>query len=255
MKVAVAGGTGVVGKHVVESLTAAGHQAVIMSRSTGVDLTTGSGLDAALRGSSAVVDVASVLTISSSVSSQFFGASTRNLLDAEERAGVTHHVGLSIVGAAEINDRYYAGKRVQEDLVMASGANWSILRATQFHEFIHQVMPPGTLGPLQIVPTFVSQTVAASEVGAVVARLATEPPAGLTEDVAGPRVERMADLVHRYLRATGSKRPVLEVPIPGAWGRSLRDGSLLPKGGAILGTQTFDEWLSELPRQAMPPTT
>jgi uncharacterized protein YbjT (DUF2867 family) len=245
MRIAVAGGTGTVGRYVVDSLSASGHEPIILTRSTGVDLRTGDGLLTRLAGVDAVVDATSVRTTTADVSERFFRAVTSTLLAAEVKANVRHHLAISIVGAAELGTAYFAGKRVQEELVMAAEGRWTIVRATQFHEFIHQVMPPGALGPLQIVPTFVSQTVAASEVGAVVARLATESPAGLTEDVAGPSVERMADLVRRYLRATGSKRPVLEVPIPGAWGRSLRDGSLLPKGKAILGMQTFDEWLAD----------
>jgi uncharacterized protein YbjT (DUF2867 family) len=244
MRIAVAGGTGTLGRHVVDSLAAAGHEPIVLTRSTGVDLVTGNGLAEKLGGIDAVVDVTSIATTRADASRDFFRAVTTNLLEAEERAGVPHHLAVSIVGAAQIDQAYYAGKKVQEELVMAADGRWTIARATQFHEFIHQIMPAGKLGPLQVVPTIVSQTVAAAEVGAIVARLATEAPAGLTADIAGPRVERMADLIRRYLRATGSRRAVLEVAFPGAWWRSLRDGSILPKGDVILGSQTFDEWLA-----------
>jgi uncharacterized protein YbjT (DUF2867 family) len=245
MRIAVAGGTGTVGRHVVDSLVANGHESIVLTRSTGVDLRSGDGLVEMLHRVDAVVDVTSVATTRADVSERFFRAVTTNLLTAEEEAGVPHHLALSIVGAAQIGAAYYAGKKIQEELVMATRGRWTIARATQFHEFIFQVIPPGSLGPLQIVPTIVTQTIAAAEVGAIVARLATEPPAGLTADVAGPNVERMADLVRRYLRTTGSRRPVIEVSFPGAWWRSLRDGSILPKAEAILGTQTFEEWLKE----------
>ena len=244
MRIAVAGGTGTLGRHVVDVLAANGHEPIVLTRSMGVDLFSGEGLTTKLNGVDAVVDVTSVATTKADESERFFRAVTTNLLVAEEQAGVPHHLAVSIVGAAQINAAYYAGKKVQEELVMAAEGRWTIVRATQFHEFIYQVMPPGKLGPLQVVPTIVSQTVAASEVGAIVAHLAAEPPAGLTADVAGPKVERMADLIRRYLRATGSHRAVLEIPFPGAWWRSLRDGSILPKGDVILGTQTFDEWLA-----------
>jgi uncharacterized protein YbjT (DUF2867 family) len=243
MRIAVAGGTGTLGRHIVDALTADGHEPIVLTRSTGVDLLSGDGLAAMLGGVDAVVDATSVATTRADASERFFRVVTTNLLEAEERAGVPHHVAVSIVGAAQIDTAYYAGKKVQEDLVMAAEGRWTIVRATQFHEFIYQVMPPGHFGPLQVVPTILSQTVAAAEVGAIIARLATQPPAGLTADVAGPKVEKMADLVRRYLRATGSKRPVLEIPFPGVWWRSLRDGSLLPRGDVILGSQTFDEWL------------
>jgi uncharacterized protein YbjT (DUF2867 family) len=247
MRVAVAGGTGTVGRHVVDALVASGHDPIILTRSTGVDLVSGEGLVELLDGVSTVVDVTSIGTSSGKASLAFFRAVTTNLLAAEEEAKVRHHLALSIVGAAQINAAYYAGKRIQEQLVMAATGKWTIVRATQFHEFVHLLLPAGALGPLQVVPRIVSQPIAAREVGLAVAKLATEPPAGLTADLAGPKVERMADLVRRYLRATGSRRPVTEIPLPGAWGRSLQDGSLLPKGVATLGKQTFEEWLAELP--------
>jgi uncharacterized protein YbjT (DUF2867 family) len=247
MRIAVAGGTGVVGQHVVASLAASGHDPVVLSRSTGVDLTSGIGLAIALDGASAVVDVTSTSASSAAASSEFFRSVTTNLLAAERQAGVPHHVTLSIVGAAAVNADYYAGKKVQEDLVLGAGTGWTMLRATQFHEFAVQLLPRGAIGPIQGVPTMVSQPVAASEVGELLARLATRAPAGLVSDLAGPKVERMSHLVRRYLRAIGSRRPVLQVPLRGAFGRSLRDGSLLPGTDAQLGTQTFDEWLALQP--------
>jgi uncharacterized protein YbjT (DUF2867 family) len=243
MRIAVAGGTGTVGRHVVDSLTASGHEALIVARSTGVDLTTGDGLAELLVGVDAVVDVTSIATTAADASVGFFRTVTGNLLDAEEKAGVPHHLALSIVGAARINAGYYAGKKVQEDLVLATGGRGTVVRATQFHEFVYQLLAAGAVGPLQLVPTFVSQPIAAWEVGEIVARLAVGAPAGLAAELAGPRVERMADLVRRYLRATGSRRPVLEVPFPGAFGRGLRDKSALPAEGVTLGGQTFDDWL------------
>lgn len=170
---------------------------------------------------------------------------TRNLLAAERAAGVPHHVALSIVGAAVAPSAYYAGKKLQEDLVMAEPGGWSILRATQFHEFAAQMAEQGRMGPLQVVPAMRSQPIAAAEVAEALVEIALGAPRGLDRDLGGPREENMADLVRRYLAATGHKRPVLEVPLPGAWGRALRDGTLLTAPGARLGRQTFGEWLAE----------
>lgn len=245
MKIAVAGGTGVVGAYAVSALAAGGHDVVSLSRASGVDVVSGVGLANALRGVDVVVDATSIGTGKAEESVAFFTAATANLLAAESAAGVKHHVVISIVGAAKTNLAYYAGKKVQEDLVMAGSVPWSMIRTTQFYEFVHQVIQGGKLGPLQIVPTMPSQPLAASEVGAALAELAVGKPVGLVEDLAGPSVERMSDLVRRYLRATGSRRPVIEARVPGAWWKALREGAMLPIGPVRLGQQTFDEWLRE----------
>jgi uncharacterized protein YbjT (DUF2867 family) len=245
MKIAVAGGTGVVGAHVVTELERRGHETVILSRSAGVDVVSGTGLAAALAGVDALVDATSVVTGRASESIAFFEAATKNLLAAETAAGVKHHVVISIVGAAKTNLAYYAGKKVQEELVMASDQPWSMLRTTQFHEFVHQVIGGGKLGPIQLVPIMSSQPVAAAEVAAALADLATGQPAGLVTDLAGPRAERWIDLVRHYLRATGSRRPAIEVRLPGAWWNALREGAMLPTGPVTLGKQTFAEWMRE----------
>ncbi|MFF2051189.1 SDR family oxidoreductase [Leifsonia sp. NPDC058194] len=242
MRVAVAGGTGVVGRHTVHALQAAGHEVVVLSRSRGIDVHAGSGVVAAIEGCAAVVDVTSVQTTSGRVSREFFGGVTRSLLAAERDAGVPHHVALSIVGAVEAPAAYYAGKALQEELVQRSGAGWSILRATQFHEFAAQLV--GTAEKrFHLVPAMRSQPIAAAEVGAALAGIAAGEPRGLDRDLAGPLVEQMPDLVRRYLAASGRRGRVVTVPIPGRWGRALRDGTILPGADARLGRQTFAEWL------------
>ncbi|CAM5417415.1 SDR family oxidoreductase [Leifsonia shinshuensis] len=254
MTVAVAGGTGVVGARTVEALRRAGHEAVVLSRSEGTDLLaaahdTGEAhrLARTLEGCAAVVDVTSVTTMGGAASTRFFEAVTTALLTAERAAGVTHHVALSIVGAAAAPYAYYAGKAAQERLVMASGDSWSLLRATQFHEFASQ-LAARSRGRVKPVPAVRSQPVAAAEVGARLAELATGAPVGLSRDLGGPKVEDMPTLVRRYLAATGSRARVLAVPLPGRWGRALRDGTLLPGPDAQLGTQTFDDWLATVVR-------
>ncbi|WP_295118411.1 SDR family oxidoreductase [uncultured Leifsonia sp.] len=253
MKVAVAGGTGAVGARTVEALRAAGHEPIVLSRSVGVDLLAAATDDReagrlarTLEGCASVVDVTSVMTTSAAKSTRFFETVTRVLLEAERTAGVAHHVVLSIVGAEAAPAAYYAGKVAQERAVAASGAGWSVLRATQFHEFAAQLAARS--GGLHVVPAMRSQPVAAAEVGARLAELATAAPVGLTRDIAGPRVEDMPTLVRRYLTATGRSGRVLTVPLPGRWGRALRDGTLLPGSGAQLGAITFDEWLATVAR-------
>lgn len=245
MKIAVAGGTGAVGRHVVDRVRELGHEPLVLTRSAGHDLVTGAGLEAALAGVDAVVDVASVQTQSAEKSRAFFGSVTRNLLAAEAAAGVRHHIALSIVGSDRAPEGYYAGKALQEQLVEAGAVPWTILRATQFFEFPAQMLGQTTFGPVALIPTTRSQPVAAREVAARLVDLAVDAPAGRVRDLAGPREERMADLARRWLRANGKRTRVVEFPLPGTFGRALRDGTLLPAAGAAdLGTQTFDEWLA-----------
>jgi uncharacterized protein YbjT (DUF2867 family) len=247
MRIAVAGGTGTVGRFVVEALRNDGHEPITLSRSTGVDLSTGAGLAGALAGVSAVVDVAATPASSAAESVKFFGTVTRNLLEAEKAAGVPHHVALSIVGATRVKVGYYVGKKVQEDLVTASPHGWSLLRATQFHEFVARMFQIGKVGPLSFAPWMVLQPVSAAEVGAALAAIAVGEPRGIDTAMAGPEQERMVTMVRRYVRATGQRRPVFQVPVPGAWGRAMRNGSLLPEPGTRIGRQTFDDWIATLP--------
>lgn len=245
MRIAVAGGTGVVGSHVLAALKERGHETVTLSRSTGVDLMSSDGLEQALQGADAVVDVTSTGAQSSKASVRFFGTVTRNLLTAEKRAGVPHHVALSIVGAAKADSGYYAGKAAQERAVMALPGGWTILRATQFHEFAQQMTTRAAFGPLQLAPVARCQPIAAAEVGEALAEIAVGEPRGLDRDLAGPREEQMTRMIRAYLAATGARRLVVNLTMPGAMGKGMRDGSILPGPDARLGTQTFDEWLAE----------
>ena len=268
MKIAVAGATGAVGHHVVEIARTRGHEVVLLSRSTGIDLTArtadaaaaaagaaaapgaAASLAAALVGVDAVVDVASVSTQSATASRAFFGAVTAHLLAAEETAGVAHHIALSIVGSDRAPYGYYAGKALQERLVAAGRIPWTILRATQFHEFAQQIHGQYALGPISLVPTMVSQPVAAREVAGRLVELAEAAPVGHATDLAGPERLRMAEMVRAYSAAIGAKGPIVEIPLPGGFGRALRDGTILPDPAAAAadhGTQTFAEWIAALP--------
>ncbi|MCS5497032.1 SDR family oxidoreductase [Cnuibacter physcomitrellae] len=246
MRIAVAGGTGTVGRHVVDAARRRGHEVTTLSRATGTDLTTGTGLVEALRGTDAVIDATSISTQSAKASETFFRTVTSHLLEAERSAGVDHHLALSIVGSDRAPFGYYAGKAAQERLVSAGGTPWTILRATQFHEFAAQIYRQIAFGPISLVPKMISQPVAARDVGLRLVELAEHGPSGHAPDLAGPEVLRMGDMVRDYARATGDTGPIWEVPLPGGFGRALRDGTLLAGPGATLGTQTFGDWIADI---------
>lgn len=247
MRIAVAGGTGTVGRHIVAAARERGHQVVVLSRAKGVDLVTGDNIDAALTGTDAVIDVTSIATQSARASRAFFGAVTRNLLAAEKRLGIDHHLALSIVGSDRAPFGYYAGKAEQEERVRSGLVPWTILRATQFHEFAAQLYERFHLGPIALVPTMSSQPVAAREVANRLVDLAEVGPAGHAVDLAGPETLRMADMVRAYLSASGRRARVWEVPLPGGFGRAMRDGTILATASADRGAQTFAQWVRELP--------
>jgi uncharacterized protein YbjT (DUF2867 family) len=242
MHVAVAGGTGWIGRLVVEAVRANGDTPIVLARSTGIDLTTGKGLDGKLADASAVIDVSNLQTTSRKKSIVFFEAATSSLLAAEERAGIAHHVALSIVGCDQVGFGYYLGKRRQEELVLSGGVPATVLRATQFHEFAAQLLARG--GLLALVPQMLSQPIAAREVADMLAEISREKPAGLLPELAGPRQERMPDMVRRLLKARGQHRPVIPVALPGTVGKAMAGGGLLPAGDGPRGTQTFDQWLA-----------
>lgn len=246
MRIAIAGGTGAVGRHVVDVTREGGHEPVLLTRSAGVDLVTGEGLD--LSGVDVVIDVVSVQTMKSAESEAFFGAVTRNLLAAEKAAGVRHHVALSIVGIDLSPTGYYAGKVLQERLVEAAEVPWTILRATQFHEFAPQILGQIALGPVNLIPVMRNEPVAARQVAEHLVDLAVKPAVGRAPDLGGPREEKMVDMVRAYLRHTGKRGFVLPLPVPGRGGRAMRNGALVTRPGAVHASQTYADWLAEQPR-------
>jgi uncharacterized protein YbjT (DUF2867 family) len=243
MRVAVAGGTGLVGRHVVEELKAAGHHPVVLARSTGVDLVTGAGLDGALAGVDAIVDVTNVTTTSGKKAVAFFDRVAHTLQDAGEQAGVRHHVLLSIVGIDRVGLGYYQGKLHQESVLKSGRTPWTVLRATQFHEFAQQTLDR-VPGPLAVVPRMRTQPVAAREVAHRLVRLVSAPAQGMAPELAGPRVEQLVDMTGRLLRARHQRRLLLPVKMPGATGTAMTGDGLLPAGPGPRGSQTFDEWLT-----------
>jgi len=241
MRIAVAGGTGVVGSQVVARLSGA-DTPVVLARSVGVDLTTRAGLDAALDGVDAVIDVSNIVTTSRRRAVAFFEAVTTNLLAAARRAGVGHVVVLSIVGADRVDLGYYLGKRHQEQLLAAGDVPWTLLRATQFHEFPGQLLQR-MRGPLVPVPAMLSQPVAAGEVAAHLLELARGGPAGVALPMAGPQQLQMIDMVRQLVAARRLRRLPVPVRLPGSVFRAMAGGELVPHGPHTQGRITFADHL------------
>lgn len=243
MRIAVAGGTGQVGRHVVAAARERGHETVVLARSQGIDLAAGTGVSEALRGVDAVVDTTSITTTSKAKATQFFEAVTHSLLAAEREAGVGHHIVLSIVGIDDIDTGYYGAKLVQERAVAAGDVPWTILRATQFHEFAEQMFERGSVGPLHLAMRMRTQPVAAREVAERLLDLVEAGPAGRVADLAGPREESLVEMIRAYARLRGVRGSIPAFSLPGTWGRALRGGKALPGPDATLGRQTFGEWI------------
>ena len=239
MRIAVAGGTGVVGRHVVRLLGEAGHEPVVLSRATGTDLVSGSGLAAALDGVSAVVDVSGPRTVRRSAAVSWFDRATGQLLEQGRRAGVRHHVVLSIVGIDRVRSGYYAGKLRQEELALAGPLAVSVLRATQFHEFAGQVLDRTRIGPVAVVPRLRVQPVAAAEVAEALVALVAGPPAGRVPDLGGPRQEDLVDMARRLVQVRLGRTRVVPLPPLG-----VPEGGLLPGPEAVRGHIDYSAWLT-----------
>jgi uncharacterized protein YbjT (DUF2867 family) len=244
MRVAVAGGTGLVGRPVVAELRAAGHEPVVLARSEGVDLTSGARLADRIAGCGAVIDVTNVVTTRCTVATEFFTKVTGHLITAAREAGAGHLITLSIVGIDDIDYGYYLGKRAQEKLVAAGGVPWTILRATQFFEFPEPLLAHRL--PVAIMPRMLSQPVAAIDVAKALAGLVEAGPSGHATPIAGPEKLRVVDMARRIERARGSHRPVLAVLLPGKVWRQMADGGLVPAGDYVQGERTFADHLAGL---------
>ncbi len=244
MRIAVAGATGRIGQLTVAALERASHQPVQVSRRAGVDAYTGAGLDDRLQDVDAVIDATNIASQDEAEVVDRFGTITRNLLAAEERAGVRHHVLLSIVGI-DYGQRvpHYAGKREQERLVRAGAVPWSIVRATQFHDFAAMTaLWTAQDGVATIAPLLV-QPIALADVAAVLAETAAGTPRFAALDIAGPRTEDLVDMARRTFAARG--QPLTLVPTwRGAFGTDMAGEVLLPSDGARLMPTTFDDWLA-----------
>jgi uncharacterized protein YbjT (DUF2867 family) len=244
MRVAVVGATGRIGRLTVEALERRGHEPVGISRSQGVDVYTGDGLETALAGVDAVVDASSCSATDRDEAVEFFSRSTRNLLEAERAAGVQHHVLLSIIGLTRVTgNAHYAGKRAQEEVLERGPVPWSIVPATHFHDFAEMVTTwterdgSATIAPLLIQP------VAPADVADVLAEVATGPPQGRCPDLAGPEPQDLVDLARRTRAARGT--PIRLVPTwSGVFGVDMAGDVLLPELDARIAPTTFDDWLA-----------
>ncbi|MFD7661148.1 SDR family oxidoreductase [Streptomyces sp. NPDC059788] len=249
MKIVVIGGTGLIGGKVVAKLAGRGHEAVAAAPGTGVDTLTGEGLDAALAGARVVVDVSNSPSFEESAVLEFFTTSTRNLLAAEAAAGVSHHLALSIVGIDGLpGNGYFRAKAAQERLITQGAVPYSIVRATQFYEFVRGIADAATEGDLVRVPPVLFQPMAAEDVAEAVAGAAGAAPLKGVVEVAGPERFRFDELVARALRAWHDPREVVPDPHARYFGSELAERSLVPdEGRARTAAIRFDDWLRASP--------
>ena len=246
MKLVIIGGTGLIGSKLVIELREHGHEAVPASPGTGVDTLTGRGLAEALQGSSVVVDVSNAPSFEDAAVMEFFTTSTRNLLEHAAAAGVTHYVALSVVGTERIpGSPYLRAKNAQETLIKGAGIPYSIVRATQFFEFIKRIADEATDGTTVRLPPVLIQPMAADEVAKAVGRVAIGAPLNGTVEVAGPHQFRFDELIRLSLGAGNDPREVVVDPHARYFGAELGERSLIPADDARLGEIRFQEWLSQ----------
>src|SRR2546428_7352843 len=245
MKIVVIGGGGLIGTKLVNRLRKKGHQVVAASPKSGVNTITGEGLSEALAGAQVVVDVANSPSFEDMAVLKFFETSGRNLLAAEAAAGVRHHVALSVVGTDRLLESgYFRAKMAQENLIKASPIPYTIVRATQFFEFVGGIAQSATEGQMVRLPPVLMQPIASDDVADVMADAALAEPLNGTVDLAGPEPIRQDDLVRRFLKATGDARTVITDPKALYYGIAVNDQSLMPGDNPRLGPTRFADWLS-----------
>jgi uncharacterized protein YbjT (DUF2867 family) len=250
MNIVVIGGTGLIGSRLVSILRSKGHETLAASPASGVNTITGEGLSDALVGAQVVVDVSNSPSFEDAAVLRFFETSTTNLLAAEARAGVRHHVALSIVGSDRVPDSgYLRAKVAQENLIKRSGVPYSILRSTQFFEFIGRIAPPGEDGDKVHVSSALFQPILSADVVAALADITLGAPVNGVVEVGGPERFPMDDLVRRVLRAGGDQREVIGDAHAQYFGAEITDQSLVTGAGALIGPKRFEDWLTESARQ------
>jgi uncharacterized protein YbjT (DUF2867 family) len=246
MRIVVIGGTGLIGNKVVMNLRQHGHEVVAASQSLGVNTATGEGLAQALAGAQVVVDVANAPSWEDNAVLAFFETLGRNILAAEAAAGVGHHVALSVVGTDRLlTSGYFRARMAQENLITASRIPYTIVRATQFFEFVGGIAQSATEGQMVRLPPVLMQPIASNDVVAVIADAALAAPLNGTVDLAGPEPIRQDDLVRRFRNATADARTVITDPKALYFGIAVDDRSLTPSDNPRLGPIRFADWLAQ----------
>src|ERR687891_381581 len=244
MKIVIIGGTGLIGSKTVAILRQGGHEVVAASPKSGINSITGEGLKEAMAGATVVIDLANSPSFEDKAVLEFFETSSRNLLAAEAAAGVRHHVALSIVGTDRTPDNgYFRAKVAQENLIEASGIPYTIIRATQFLEFLGSIAASSADGNMVRLSPGLFQPIAADDVAAVVADVALAAPRSGIVEIAGPERAPLDAFVARYLQAVGDPRAVVRDPEARYSGGRVEERSLVPLGEARLGRIGLDEWL------------
>jgi uncharacterized protein YbjT (DUF2867 family) len=246
MKIIVIGGTGLIGSKLVDKLRQAGHDPLAASPDTGVDTMTGEGIAEALEGAEVVVDVANAPAWQDAAVLEFFQTSSRNLLAAEAAAGVGHHVTLSVVGTDRLPDSgYFRAKAAQEEIVKAGPIPYTIVRATQFFEFIGRIADSSTDGDIVRRSPALVQPEAADDVADTTADVEVSPPLNGTVELAGPEAFRLDELARRILNAHDDPRQVTADPHARYFGAELDDDSLTPGDGARIAPTRLEDWLNQ----------
>jgi uncharacterized protein YbjT (DUF2867 family) len=243
MKIVVIGGTGLIGSKTVAILRQGGHDVIAASPNTGVNTITGEGVKEAIAGAHVVIDLANSPSFEDRAVLEFFETSERNLLPVDAAAGVRHHVALSIVGIDRSDNGYFRAKVAQEKLIKTSGVPYTVIRSTQFLEFLGAIADSSADGNLVRLPPCLFQPIAADDVAAMVANVALAAPRNGIVEIAGPERAPFTEFVARYLKAVGDARKVVSDPEAKYWGGRVEERSLVPLGEARLGRIGFDEWL------------
>ena len=243
MKIVVIGGTGLTGSKTVAILRQGGHEVVAASPKSGVNSITGEGLKEAMAGAQVVIDLANSPSFEDRAVLEFFGTSGRNLLAAEAAASVRHHVVLSIVAIDRTDNGYFRAKLAQEKLIVASGIPYTIIRATQFMEFLGGIADSSADRNIVRLPPVLFQPIAADDIAPIVAEVALAPPRNGIVEIAGSERAPFNEIVARYLKAVGDPRQVVSDPEARYWGGRVEERSLVPLAEARLGRIGLDEWL------------
>jgi len=250
MKIVVIGGSGLIGSKVVANLRQSGHQVIAASPATGIDTITGQGLAEAMKDTDVVIDLANSPSFEDKAVLEFFQTAGRNLLAAEINAGVKHHVALSIVGVDIMqNIGYMRAKMAQEDLIKQSGVPYTIIRSTQFFEFLKGIADQATNGNEVHLSDVKFQPIAADDVAAFVSKYAQAAPVNGKVEIAGPERFDMYEVVARYLEQINDPRKVVSDGKPTYYGGEITHTALVPAGEAALGAINFEKWWSSQPQK------